>query len=56
VAEQPKRTVSRNQLLLILAFVLFVVYVIGIFAGWSGNVDASLPWVAFAAWVLASLV
>lgn len=56
MAEQPKRTVNRNRLLLYCAFALFVVYIVGIFLGWTGNVDASLPWIAFAAWVLASLV
>ena len=49
-------TVGRSKLLLIVAFVLFVLYVIGIFAGWSGNLDAALPWAAFAVWVLALLI
>jgi hypothetical protein len=49
-------TVGRNKLLLIVAFVLFVLYVIGIFASWSGNLDAALPWTAFAVWVLALLI
>jgi hypothetical protein len=49
-------TVGRSKLLLIVAFVLFVLYVIGIFAAWSGKLDAALPWAAFAVWVLALLV
>ena len=49
-------SVGRSKILLIVAFVLFVVYVIGILAGWSGNVDGALPWTAFACWVLALLI
>ncbi|MGD0833519.1 MAG: hypothetical protein ABSA40_03710 [Candidatus Dormibacteria bacterium] len=45
-----------KKLFLVISFVLFVIYVIGIFAGWSGNLDAALPWAAFAIWVLALLV
>jgi hypothetical protein len=49
-------SLNGNKLLLIVAFVLFAVYVVGIFAGWSGNLDASLPWIAFAVWVLSALI
>jgi len=45
-----------KKLFLVISFVLFVIYVIGIFAGWSGNLDAALPWAAFAIWVLALLL
>jgi hypothetical protein len=48
--------VGRSKILLIVAFVLFVLYVIGIFGSWSGNLDAALPWAAFAVWVLALLI
>lgn len=44
-----------NELLRWVAFVLFVVFVIGIFAHWSGELYAALPWIAFACWVLSSL-
>jgi hypothetical protein len=49
-------TVGRSKLLLIVAFVLFVLYVIGIFATWSGQLYSALPWTAFAVWVLALLI
>jgi hypothetical protein len=49
-------SVGRSKMLLIVAFVLFVLYVIGKFGGWSGNLDEALPWAAFACWVLALLI
>jgi hypothetical protein len=48
-------TWTANKLLLIVALVLFVIYVIGIYAGWSGQPYQALPWEAFAVWVLALL-
>ena len=35
---------------------LFVVFVIGIFAKWTGDLYSAVPWIAFACWVLSTLV
>lgn len=44
-----------SDLLRAIAFVLFVVFIIGIFAKWTGDLYLSLPWIAFACWVLSTL-
>jgi hypothetical protein len=38
------------------AFVLMLVYVIGIFAHWSGELYMATPWIAFACWILSTLM
>ena len=39
---------TRQVALIVAALVLMVLYVVGLFVGWTGNVDAALPWAGFA--------
>jgi amino acid transporter len=45
-----------SEILRWIAFVLFVIFVIGIFAKWTGELYTATPWIAFACWVLSTLV
>jgi hypothetical protein len=39
---------TRQTTLIVAAMALMLAYVVGIFVGWTGDVDTALPWVAIA--------
>lgn len=49
-------TWNASKLLTLAAFVLMVVFVVGIFANFTGKLDESLPFIAFSCFFLAWLL